>query len=184
MNYKTHTITTLTATSFLTLYTPIEATVPLFIGAALGGLFPDIDEPNSFIGQKNTVKIFNKRFGLSSLIKSIFGHRGLTHSILAMIVAFIPYFYLTDYSSLDTNSLLYLLCSQFLLGFGFGYIFHILGDLITVQGVPLFLPFSKVKIKIPLFYVNSPTEKFVFFLSGLLLIYSIYLHISNFVTQI
>lgn len=181
MNFKTHTMTTLTATSFLTLYTPIEPSIGIFLGAALGGLSPDIDEPQSYIGRKTSVKIGNKRYGPSAMVKSIFGHRGITHSILAMVIAFIPYFLCKDFYA-ESDSLFHLLLLQFLLGFGIGYVCHILGDFITVQGVPLFLPFTKYKFKIPLFKVNSPVEYFIFFLSALALIYSIFLHFTNFLS--
>lgn len=184
MNYKTHTISTLMATSYVTLFTSIDPSITLFLGAALGGLSPDIDEPQSYIGRKNTVKIGNKRIGLPTLIKSIFGHRGITHTILAMIVAFIPYFYLTDISSMDHASIIFNPLSQFLLGFGLGYVFHIMGDLLTVQGVPLLIPFTKKRFKTPLFAfrVNSTGETIAFIICGLLLLFSIYLHIEHFIS--
>ena len=50
--------------------------VPLVASAALGALLPDIDESNSLIGRKLKV--------LSYPIKWIFGHRGITHSLVAL----------------------------------------------------------------------------------------------------
>ena len=46
----------------------IIAVLPLI---ALGSIFPDIDEPNSYIGKRMP--------GFSHIVSMLFGHRGFTH---------------------------------------------------------------------------------------------------------
>lgn len=50
------------------------------IGLFFGSIFPDIDEPNSFIGRKTLV--------LSHIIKMIFSHRGITHQLIFPMTIF------------------------------------------------------------------------------------------------
>jgi inner membrane protein len=91
----------------------------------LGSVFPDIDEPNSYIGRKFSF--------LSHIFKGILGHRGFTHSFLGMflftfIIAGIIYGY---YGQSFYYSLFFCL----------GYFSNILGDLMTKRGVPILSPF-------------------------------------------
>lgn len=60
--------------------TPLNGTdLGILYGAvALGSLLPDIDEPNSLLGEKT--------LGVSNLIQSIFGHRGFTHSLCFVVL--------------------------------------------------------------------------------------------------
>ena len=89
MNYRTHQIggvCTGIAVGRILAPAPYNNESLFFIGivtvaSAFGSLLPDIDEPNSKIGQK--VKI------ISGLIKSTFGHRGLMHSLLMTVLLFI-----------------------------------------------------------------------------------------------
>ncbi|WP_251647980.1 metal-dependent hydrolase [Niallia sp. MER 6] len=48
---------------------------------ALGAVFPDIDEPYSWIGSRTR--------GISDLIKGFFGHRGLKHSLMGLFIVFL-----------------------------------------------------------------------------------------------
>ncbi|MEM6254822.1 MAG: metal-dependent hydrolase [Cyanobacteria bacterium P01_D01_bin.156] len=102
---------------------PIE--VQSTMTAAIGGLLPDLDHPESALG---------RRFLLISVpLASIFGHRGFTHSLLAV-----------------TLLLGLLIAIMMLPGYGYwawlvapliiGYLSHILGDSMTPSGVPLFWP--------------------------------------------
>lgn len=91
-----------------------------FSGVAIGSLFPDVDEPNSFVG-----KSFKP---ISSLISMFTTHRGFTHNVKGIVsVAVI---------CLTTG--IFLKSAQwnlFLLGFFLGYIFHIVGDAMTFSGI-------------------------------------------------
>ena len=175
MMKKTHMLTSVTAGVALTHFTPIEPTVGLFLGIVAGSVFPDIDEPQSYIGRKTSVEVFNTRIGLSSVIKGIFGHRGFTHSLLATLFVFIPYFLMLGYTSqLDQMGLIERFITQILMGLGFGYLFHILGDMFSKSGVPLFMPFTSKKIAIPLYTTQHFSEKVIFGLSTVLLVYLVY----------
>jgi len=123
--------------------------IAFYIGLVIGSFFPDIDEPNSYIGKKLSF--------LSKPLREIgLKHRTLTHSIffpfiLFLIIAFIP--------DLDTF---------FIKGFIVGIILHIIGDAITISGVPIFYPISKKRyFLLPSFLrfkVGSTVEKVIIFI--------------------
>ncbi len=141
MRYQTHVVTTAVAGLTTAHILDISLTAPLVIGAVIGSVFPDIDEPGSYIGRRS--------LGASRIINLLFGHRGLTHSLLPV-------------------ALLVLLCFKFpigiLMGFTFGYLFHIVGDLFSKSGVPLFLPFSQKKTAIPIYTTGGIIEHVIFVL--------------------
>lgn len=102
----------------------------------LGSLLPDIDHPKSTFGR---IIPF-----LSYPISAVFGHRGITHSFLAAIAAaFIMYMYGAK--------------SWFVAPLVVGYVSHVLGDVVTNSGAPLFWP-KKDKVSIPVFNTNSFAE--------------------------
>jgi inner membrane protein len=89
--------------------------------AALGSLLPDLDHPKSWIG---------RRVGMVSLmIAAVFGHRGITHSLLAVVGC---------------------LFGMLILGKGaiapavlVGYLSHLACDSLTKSGVPLLWPWRR-----------------------------------------
>lgn len=93
-------------------------------GSLLTCLLPDIDHPKSVLGQRLK--------WLSSPIAKIFGHRGFTHSLLAIIA----------------GVLLFTLCLpaqitsplDSLHAMTIGYLSHIVADMLTPAGVPLLWP--------------------------------------------
>lgn len=126
-----------------------------YVAVALGSLLPDIDEPNSVLGKKT--------LGISNLLKAIFGHRGFTHSLsfIVLIGALTLFlgFFLSEFS-LSVKSIPFLngilrglpIDTQnipinrenleiFCVGLMLGCAFHCLGDMMTISGVPLLLPF-------------------------------------------
>ena len=123
--------------------------IAFYIGLIIGSFFPDIDEPNSYIGKKlSFLSKFLRKIGLK--------HRTLTHSvffpfILFLIIAFVP--------DLDTF---------FVRGFIIGIILHIIGDAITVSGVPILYPISKKRYflfpSFLRFKVGSTAEKVIIFI--------------------
>lgn len=118
MQFKTHLLTSLTVSL------PILSQVNILNSASIAGLcvgtlLPDVDEPNSYIGRKT---IF-----LSSIIKTLFRHRGITHSLFSITILGIC---------------LYFFFSPFLLGLTLGYALHIIEDSFSVSGVRWLLPFS------------------------------------------
>ncbi|TYR81154.1 metal-dependent hydrolase [Priestia megaterium] len=152
MRYHTHIATSIAAGASVAVGTDVSFTFPYVAGIVIGSLLPDIDEPNSYIGRRT--------FGLSKVIKSIFGHRGITHSLLACGLIFYLY---------------QLYSNEFMLGIACGYAFHIAGDFFSKRGVPLFSPIIKRKIKSPLTYeTGSPSETIIFYLAMVSCVYMLY----------
>lgn len=103
-----------------------------FIMAFVGSLLPDIDHPGSKLGK--TVPF------ISYPISKIFGHRGITHSLL-MVVALI--FVIDHYMDVEYYGVI-------VFGLIVGYISHLFADYLTKAGIPLFYPHKK-SFRIPLF---------------------------------
>lgn len=140
--------------------------VAIAISAAIvGGLFPDIDEPNSTIwtlagiGHKQSKRNFLQHISrkkknvftiviallqmlLGLLVKgftTLLPHRGVTHYLLfgsvVTMLFAIVMYYLYPEGAVPITA-----C------FGFGYLSHCLSDACTKSGVKLIYPFSKSKI--------------------------------------
>ncbi|WAT02808.1 metal-dependent hydrolase [Rouxiella chamberiensis] len=90
----------------------------------LMSLVPDIDHPKSLLGQR-------LRF-ISQPIARIFGHRGFTHSLLAVAAGV---FLLKTRLPPD-----WVIPIDALHGMVIGYLSHILADMLTPAGVPLLWP--------------------------------------------
>lgn len=90
----------------------------------LGATLPDIDHKNSFIGKR-------LRF-ISGPISFLFGHRGLTHSLVPVVATLIYYGQSAPY---------------WIVWLGFGYIMHLIGDYLTDSGIPVLWPLSNKRFK-------------------------------------
>lgn len=124
-----------------------------FLVFNLGVLLPDIDEPHSVIGQRT--------LGLSNIIKSVFGHRGITHTIFFPLALFFLSALFTV--KIDALSLSYLLA--------FGATLHIIEDSFSKNGVHWLQPLSKVKYRIPLYTTGGAVERTLGVLSILFIYY-------------
>ncbi|MEI4802947.1 metal-dependent hydrolase [Bacillus sp. FJAT-51639] len=143
MRYDTHMTTSVALGATLSFISGYPFSFGYVTGILLGSLLPDIDEPNSYIGRRS--------LGIAKVVKKKFGHRGLTHSFVAWIIVSLLYF-LFSYS--------------FLLGLSMGYLFHLIGDYFTNQGVRLFIPFDDKRYKAPItFKVGSSIENVIFWIS-------------------
>jgi|HigsolmetaAR206D_1030411.scaffolds.fasta_scaffold00003_122 inner membrane protein len=100
------------------------------VGGALGGLLPDIDHPGSTLGRR--VRI------LSKPINMLFGHRGLTHTPLALFLLTYLLFVCSGWIPWEWKG--YEL--SFCMGLITGYASHLLLDSLTLSGIPLLYPFS------------------------------------------
>ncbi|RDU53362.1 hypothetical protein CQA49_06860 [Helicobacter sp. MIT 00-7814] len=90
---------------------------------ALGAVFPDVDEPNSFIGKKMP--------GFSHMVSCLFGHRGFTHFLIFPVLLLLAGIYLFPN------------CKDYIYAFCFGVFMHQVGDMLTKSGIPsYFFPFS------------------------------------------
>ncbi|MFC3040710.1 metal-dependent hydrolase [Virgibacillus xinjiangensis] len=151
MRYDTHLITSLATGTGVTIVSAVPFTFGYVIGIMIGSLLPDIDEPQSFIGRRS--------FGVASVIKRTYGHRGITHSLFAWLIFSIV-------SCLIAPNF-------FGIGLSLGYLFHIIGDLFSVSGVPLYKPFTDERVKMPrrlTYRTSSQKEKIILSIFLLLLI--------------
>ncbi len=100
--------------------------------AIIASMLPDIDHTSSIIG-----KIF---LPFSKFINRRFGHRTITHSLIVLLGTSLlaAYLEITFFHS-----------SQFTKVYFLGYSNHLILDMMTVQGVPLFYPFLKNPCVLP-----------------------------------
>ena len=120
------------------------------VTGGIGGLFPDIDHPESLLGRWIPI--------IPRLLNKGFGHRTFTHSlILPIIFAGITAWIIL--SSIVSGRYLPIMMS-FLLG----YITHLIQDTLTKGGVPWGYPFIKKKISALPMRTGSPFEGIVTFM--------------------
>jgi inner membrane protein len=86
--------------------------------AAVGALLPDLDHPSSWVGRRLRL--------VSVPVRLLFGHRGLTHSLLAAAGGLA----LLHWQGLDGKAAPLVV----------GYLSHLAGDACTPSGVPLLWP--------------------------------------------
>ncbi len=98
-------------------------TIPAALASAL---LPDLDHPKSVLGQRLP--------WISKPLSRLFGHRGFTHSLLAVAAAV---WGLNQSLPLDT---LPMGVKDALI---VGYLSHLLGDWLTPAGIPLFWPIKR-----------------------------------------
>ncbi|QKE37321.2 metal-dependent hydrolase [Ferrovum myxofaciens] len=104
------------------IHLPLSSSLLMVSAGVIGSLLPDIDHPGSTFGRKI--------WPVSLIISKVFGHRGITHSLLAVAgLAFL----LVSNHQLPTVGI----------GLIVGYLSHLLGDFITPHGIPLFWPARK-----------------------------------------
>jgi inner membrane protein len=98
----------------------------------LGSVLPDIDHTKSPIG-----KLF---WPLSRYLDTRYGHRTITHSLLFLV-----------FISLFSYAIQRLFCPSYPIGliFFFSAFSHLVLDMVTISGVPLFYPFVKNPCVIP-----------------------------------
>jgi len=106
---------------------------PLYLSTAVFfSLIPDIDTPKTMIG-----KVF---YPIAFLINRRFGHRTLTHSLLFLAFLIILSLFTCRFFGWDFN--LYRIIM-------FSIISHLILDMVTIQGVPLFYPFKRNPCVLP-----------------------------------
>ena len=148
MTYKTHLLT-----SLVVALPVMAATDTLAVGniaaLSLGAILPDIDEPGSWIGRRTR--------GISDLMKRIFGHRGLTHSLIAVGVVTLLMLSLTVFLSLPL---------AVVIAFVTGYFLHIFEDSFSKSGVAWLLPFKPRKFQSgfgKVYYTTGGLMEWIFF---------------------
>ena len=109
---------------------------PISPASLLTSLLPDIDHPKSLIGQRLK--------WVSAPIARVFGHRGFTHSLLAVVGGIFlmrthfPHDWVIPIDAFHAMII--------------GYLSHILADMLTPAGVPLLWP-CRWRFRLPL--INS-----------------------------
>lgn len=118
--------------------------------AILTCLLPDIDHPKSFLGQRLK--------WISKPIARAFGHRGFTHSLLA-VFALLATFYLKVPES-------WFIPADALQGMVLGYLSHILADMLTPPVFPCSGHVAGVSACLSQFPKGQPTG--TFYLHGII----------------
>ena len=118
----------------------LPALDPVALGLAVtGALMPDIDHPKSWMGKRI--------WPVSAVVSRIFGHRGLTHSLIA-IVACLALLFSTLLPTWISAPLVV------------GYLSHLAADLLTPGGLRLDWPLKGIWA-LPLCRTGSPFEPLV-----------------------
>ncbi len=104
----------------------------LAVGAAMAGsLLPDIDHPSSWLGRRLWV--------VSKPLSKLIGHRGLTHSLLAVVGG------LALVQAIHPSTVVARLAEPLVVG----YLSHLAADALTPAGVPLLWPLKR-RFRLPL----------------------------------
>ena len=93
--------------------------------AGIGGLLPDLDHPQSVLGRR--------LWFISVPLSALVGHRGFTHSLVAVVIMLTILVIFTSVAD-------YAFLSWMVAPLCVGYLSHIFGDFLTPSGVPLFYP--------------------------------------------
>lgn len=192
MMNKTHTKVGLVTTLWLGFF----GLIPVIV-AYIASTLPDIDHHNSRIRKKATMTsdktmqtltfifvglVFIYLYVLTHLLIYLyaalllfgipcFDHRGFTHSLLGYtIFTFFIYMVSNAVHEQLMNIGIYFLPHHIVIPFAIGYGMHLLMDVLTVQGIPLFYPFSVKKYSWKLFRTAQRGEKFLRFVMAINLI--------------
>ena len=145
MTGKTHQIfgLSLGLTTFLLISEPSYNPATLaavFIISSVGSLLPDADKATSQIW--HSVPVVGH--GAGKIVEPFISHRGITHSLIGMVLAGFLFFFVLKYfpSYWGINFLAVFICALI------AYFSHVFADMFTVEGVPLLWP-AKWKVGIP-----------------------------------
>jgi inner membrane protein len=117
-----------------------------------GAILPDIDHPQSRVGRALPF--------LSYPITLLLGHRGITHSLIMVVVLLIL---ATTYEY------------EWLFWLTFGYLMHLVGDYLTDSGIPAFWPMQRRFRFVLVGSTNSISEPIIvlLFLAGCAAVWTI-----------
>ncbi|QCX34464.1 metal-dependent hydrolase [Caloramator sp. E03] len=168
MTGKTHVGIGVMSTIILSQYIPIDLTVSALGISAVASLLPDIDHPKGIINKyllpfrsKGAKIAFYFALGIFVILINNFY---FSYSYLTALGVFFVFIGVSNHRNGTTHSLTGFLCFLFTLGyiatklkyknfiipFSIGYLSHLSADMFTSRGIPLFYPFVKKKIKMPL----------------------------------
>ena len=124
----------------------------LIAGCLLGSLLPDIDHPQSII--TSAVPF------IGVPISRLVSHRGVCHSLLACVLIYglSPLLTTPIITSIASGLHVPIVDPQFFtIGLLFGYLLHIIGDILTLQGVRFFYP-ARWVVRVPVFTTGGLLE--------------------------
>lgn len=131
----------------------------LLLGGMAGCLLPDIDHPQSWLGRRLPF--------ISRPLSALVGHRGITHSLIAVVLVLLGLLAAASHWGGDHPALATVLG----LGISLGYASHLLGDWLTPSGIPLLWP-NRQRFRSPLTFLTGGTFETV--LGGLLWLLALY----------
>lgn len=113
---------------------------PLSLGLAVAGsLLPDVDHPKSWVGRRTRP--------VSSILAAALGHRGITHSAIAVLVL-VALLSRAGYQRGTVSAL------------AVGYLSHLAADMLTSRGLRLAWPF-RWTWGVPLCRTGLPAEPII-----------------------
>jgi len=136
---RTHQIIGLTASTgwYLSTANPSYGPATLagvVIASVIGSLIPDLDRPTAEIWKKIPYgKIFGK------VVDPIISHRSFSHSILGLVM----FGWLIHYILMSFPAYWGINANDVFIAFLIGYISHLVADMVTDKGIPLFFPYPK-----------------------------------------
>jgi inner membrane protein len=170
MTGKTHLGIGVMATVILSEYMPMNLSLAALGVCAIASVLPDIDHPKSIIN-KYILPIKNKAVKVTiymtlGVFLLLLNHFYFDHIYLKSLGTFFILVGASSHRNGITHSLTGFLCFVGIFGyaavaydfknsifpFAIGYGAHLLGDMFTNRGIPLFFPFSKKKFKMPVTY--------------------------------
>lgn len=143
MTWRTHILFALVITVFIWDLLNLPFHPLLFLLVPLGALFPDLDGSESKIKHlrvplypthKYTPYSFEPLAPIAQAFHTVFGHRGVLHSLIALI----PLFIIGVFLERKWDVKIY-----YSIMFMTGYMTHLLGDSLTKSGVQFFYPWHK-----------------------------------------
>jgi inner membrane protein len=115
---------------------------PIYLSLAVtGSLLPDVDHPQSWVGRRTRP--------VSTAIAAVLGHRGVTHSAIALVGLVVLLLH-TGNRSGGVSAL------------AVGYLSHLAADMLTPRGLRLAWPLRKTW-RLPLCRTGSPMESVIVF---------------------
>ncbi|MBL8687078.1 MAG: metal-dependent hydrolase [Alphaproteobacteria bacterium] len=138
----------ITAGLFKIPLTPIDLGV-----ATISGLAPDLDTPKSSIGKRFPFIAYPLGF--------LVGHRGFTHSLIAIFICLAGLTWLLQHPQLVGWQ--HFVIIPFLIG----YLSHLLGDMMNPSGIPLLWPHQQ-RYRFPFHWSYKSPVEYVFTWSFLL----------------
>jgi inner membrane protein len=123
-------------------------TMLLLFGGLAGSLLPDLDHPKSWLGRRIPI--------ISIPLSALVGHRGVTHSLIALFMTCAITIYGLSRWDLSLNA-----WSPLVIGLCIGYASHLFGDWATPSGIPLMWP-SLRRYKSPVTFFTGCFEEKLF----------------------